>query len=104
MSDINIVPETSIGLYRIFQESLTNVAKHSQATTVNAFLKTKDDNLVLAISDNGIGFNLEETAGKRTLGLVSIRERALMMNGTYEILSLPGEGTTVLVTVPLNLN
>lgn len=101
IKELDIPSDISIGLFRVVQESLTNVIKHAGAHEVNVFLKIKNGMLVLGISDDGIGFNVKETAGKVTLGLVSMRERALMMGGVYKIHSIPGEGTTVLLKVPL---
>ena len=99
--DLKITPDISISLYRIFQESLTNVAKHANAKEVNSYLAIKNDCLILNIIDDGSGFDTELVSGKKTLGLVSIRERVLMLNGQHEIHSLPGDGTTIKVTIPI---
>lgn len=104
-SDRAIVPvesEIATGLFRIFQESLTNVLRHSKATEVNATLNTVDGVLILSIADNGIGFNATENENKKTLGLLGMKERTLIMGGTYEITSKPGNGTTVVITVPID--
>ncbi len=94
--------EIATGFFRIFQESLTNVLRHSKATEVKALLNSKDGKLVLKITDNGIGFKATEIENKKTLGLLGMKERTLIMGGTYEITSKPGNGTTVVVTVPIN--
>lgn len=101
ISDTDLDGKIKIGLYRIFQESLTNIIKHAEATEVNAYLKESDNHLILCISDNGVGFDTSSIAGKKTLGLVNMRERIFMMEGKYDILSLPGEGTTILLSIPL---
>ncbi len=101
--DLSISPGISIGLYRIFQESLTNIAKHANAEKVTSLLKKDGDGLILDIIDNGSGFDLKELHHKKTLGLVSIRERVIMMDGKYEINSSPGKGTLVHVSVPFKL-
>lgn len=95
-----IPPDIGIGVYRIFQESLNNISKHADAKTVRVFLKIDDSNLTLEINDDGIGFDVQHVVEKKTLGLVSIRERTLMMNGEYTINSTIGEGTTILLTIP----
>ena len=88
------------GLFRIFQESLTNVARHAHAENVRVSLKHSDGKIVLSIEDDGKGFDKKKIAGKRTLGILGMKERTLMMGGEYEINSSPGKGTTVLVAIP----
>jgi signal transduction histidine kinase len=89
-----------IGLFRIFQESLTNVARHSGAKKVKVSLQQRDKELVLTVHDNGKGFDESGTV-KKTLGLLGMKERTLMMGGQYNISGIIGEGTTVTVAVPL---
>jgi signal transduction histidine kinase len=88
-------------LYRIFQETLTNVARHSKATTVKAKLEIEDSDIRLEIADNGQGFDPVQVRGKRSLGLLGMRERAEMAQGSLEIEGAPGKGTKVIVKVPL---
>ncbi len=88
-------------LYRIFQETLTNVARHANATRVQATLNLEGDELVLTVSDNGRGLDLSQVRGKRSLGLLGMRERAEMIQGTLSLEGEPGKGTTVAVRVPL---
>jgi signal transduction histidine kinase len=90
------------GLFRMFQESLTNVARHSGAKAVEAVLQATDDQLDLSICDDGKGFNSEEPGERKTLGLLGMRERAIMIGGKLNITSEPGKGTTVNIVVPLN--
>ena len=99
---INVPSEIGIGFFRIYQESLTNVARHSGADRVKVSLDTKNNKLVLNISDNGKGFDVESIKSKRTLGLLGMNERTAMMNGNYELISQPGKGTTVRVSVALD--
>jgi PAS domain S-box-containing protein len=88
------------GLFRIFQESLTNVARHSAAKNLRINLSQKDDHILLRIKDDGIGFNKEQVGQKRTLGILGMKERTEMMGGHYEITSAEGKGTVVIVNVP----
>ncbi|MDB5199314.1 MAG: domain S-box-containing protein [Chitinophagaceae bacterium] len=88
------------GLFRIFQESLTNVAKHSDAGNVKVELLQKNDELILSIEDNGKGFDKQKVREMKTLGILGMKERAMMMNGSYEIKSVTGKGTTVTVVLP----
>ncbi len=101
-TDIPIAGNIAIALFRIYQESLTNVARHSGATRVDTQLKVCDNRLILIITDNGKGFDIQKTGYKKTLGLLGMKERSLMIGGSYDLTSIPGAGTTVLVSVPLN--
>jgi PAS domain S-box-containing protein len=99
-----IPPGLTTGIFRIYQECLTNVLRHSEASEVRSFLDIVDDKLRLQITDNGKGFIVEEIANKKTLGLLGMKERASLMGGTYEIFSNPGKGTSILIIVSLNSN
>lgn len=101
VQDIQLEEKIKTGLFRIFQESLTNVARHANATRVQVSLDLKDQSVLLLVMDNGRGFKQEEIAAKKTLGILGIRERAVMMKGEYTISSAPGKGTTTTVRVPL---
>ena len=89
-------------MFRIFQESLTNVSRHADANKVKVTLEQKGQELILSIEDNGQGFEKENIATKDTLGILGMRERSQMMGGNYEIISIPGKGTTVIIAVPYN--
>ena len=101
LGNIGIDKEIATGIFRIFQECLTNVLRHSQATEVKSMLSASNGVLRLLVSDNGIGFNASAIETKKTLGLLGMKERTLIMGGTYDINSKPGEGTTVHIAVPL---
>lgn len=90
-------------LYRIAQEALNNIAKHSGATQVEILLEPREDDVVLIVEDNGRGFLPEEKAdpATRELGLAGIRERAKLMNGSIEIEGGDGKGTTVFARIPI---
>lgn len=98
---IPIPGNIAIALFRTYQESLTNVARHAAATRVDTRLTRYNNHLNLTITDNGKGFDILRAGYKKTLGLLGMKERALMIGGTYDITSQPGQGTTVLVSVPL---
>jgi len=97
-----VPPVIATGLFRIYQEALTNVARHAKATLVSAELDMEPDKVILTISDDGKGFDVKDIASRKTLGLLGMKERSLMMGGRYEFISRPGEGTTVRVSVPLD--
>jgi PAS domain S-box-containing protein len=95
-------PAVTTGIFRIFQETLTNIARHAEATAVAVRLYVEDDRLILTIMDNGKGFDPAAAKKKKTLGLLGMKERALMMKGAYEIDSQPGRGTSLRFSVPLH--
>ena len=101
-NELALSDSLKIGIFRIFQESLTNVARHSEAKNVNVSLLQKDNQLILTIRDNGIGFEQGPMATKKTLGLLGMKERSMMMGGVYNITSARGAGTTVTVIIPLS--
>ena len=92
---------TKTGLFRIVQESLTNVIRHANAKNVVVSVALKKTSFELTIQDDGAGFEVEKATAKKTFGLLGMKERAAMMEGTYSITSSPGMGTTVVVSVPL---
>ncbi|WP_018616242.1 PAS domain S-box protein [Segetibacter koreensis] len=101
VSDNKFSPDISIGVFRILQESLTNVARHAHATKVICRLEKFDNFLNLFISDNGSGFDVTKKGERKTLGLLGMKERVAMLNGKYNIASEPGKGTEVSVQISL---
>jgi signal transduction histidine kinase len=95
-----ISPAISINLFRIFQETLTNIARHAEATHVEVALHTDNWHLYLKVKDNGKGFNAHEIKSKRTLGLLGMKERTLMIGGQFTMESGPGLGTTIEIEIP----
>ncbi|WP_347902323.1 transporter substrate-binding domain-containing protein [Pseudomonas purpurea] len=91
----------AIGLFRILQEALTNVMRHAQAHTVELTLVLEGSELCLTISDDGVGF-VASTGRPTSFGVVGMRERVLIMGGQLSLESVPGEGTTLSVRVPLD--
>lgn len=94
-------------LYRVAQETLTNVSRHAQAGRVLVEIKQADDWAVMSITDNGRGFQAKIwPPGKLStrLGLLGMKERLEMVGGRFEIKSSPGRGTTVTASVPLDLD
>ena len=88
-------------MFRIFQEILTNVARHAQATAVNIMLQEQAGRLALEVRDNGRGVTEAELSDPTSLGLVGMRERASLMGGEITLTGSPGQGTTVRVWLPL---
>jgi len=94
-------PDVSTTLFRILQETLTNVARHAKATRVEVVLQKQRDRMVLRIRDNGRGFDPKNPALSKSLGLLGMRERAAILSGAVSISSAPGTGTTVTAWIPL---
>jgi two-component system, chemotaxis family, CheB/CheR fusion protein len=94
----NLPNTIAIGLYRITQEALRNVSKHAGRTHVKVMLKGSDGTLRLQVIDSGHGFDIH--ARRSGLGLISMEERARLMQGTFTVESEPGEGTRITVDVP----
>ena len=101
MDEVELNSDRSTALFRIFQETLTNVARHSAATEVEVTLNWYHDNIALEISDNGKGISLAEISGRRSLGLLGMRERAQLLGGELTISGSPNDGTTVTARIPL---
>jgi signal transduction histidine kinase len=99
LEEIHLPKETATGLFRIYQESLTNVARHAEAKKVNAELELDGEKILLTITDDGKGFDLG-SGQRKTLGILGMKERAAMLGGQLRIYSAPGKGTTVLITIP----
>jgi len=93
--------ERSTAIFRIFQESLTNVARHAHATRVEARLERAVNDLFFQVRDNGKGFDAEEVKARKSLGLVGMQERALLLDGELKVEGVPGAGTTLTLRIPL---
>ena len=100
MSEIVLPELVSTSLFRIFQESLTNVARHAEARHIDSELLVKEDQITLTIIDDGKGFNTAALGNKKTLGIMGMKERTMGIGGEYTIRSIPGRGTVVSVQVP----
>jgi signal transduction histidine kinase len=87
-------------VFRMFQEMLTNVARHARATRVEATLERVDETLVVRVRDNGRGLPSESPA-RSGHGLLGMRERTLLLDGTFQIVAGKPRGTTIVVTIPL---
>jgi signal transduction histidine kinase len=92
--------ERATAVFRIFQEVLTNVARHSNATRVEIAFGMNEESLTLEVRDNGRGITAQEAEHSKSLGLLGMRERALQFNGNVEIEGAPGRGTCVRVVIP----
>ena len=101
---LDVGPAIATVVYRIFQEALTNVSRHSNAGRIEVRLRDRSDELLLEIRDDGRGVTEEEIAHPSSLGLIGIRERATLVGGTAAFAGIPGRGTIVSVRIPLPPN
>lgn len=99
--DVVLDQDRSTAIFRIFQEALTNVVRHANATKVKASLIEEAGKIVLRIRDNGKGITKEQISDPKAFGLIGIRERAHFWGGEVKISGTPGKGTTVVVSIPL---
>jgi len=107
--EVNMVPddiipdkELATNIFRIFQEAITNVVRHADATRIEVNLKVGLSDIELVITDNGKGISREQISSPYSFGLVSMRERVLPWDGRVEIKGGENNGTTVMVNIPVN--
>ena len=99
--EVKLDIDISTTMFRIFQEILTNVARHSRATRVDIELMLSPERVGLEVVDNGVGIADEDLNGKKALGLLGMNERALLFGGEVKITGTPGHGTRVSVSIPM---
>jgi signal transduction histidine kinase len=88
-------------LYRVAQEGLANISRHANAKNVRVDLRRLEDGLQLVVSDDGVGFEVNPDGGRRgSLGLLSMKERVSLVDGSFDIQSTPGQGTRICAWVP----
>ena len=100
-AEIQLEKNIATGIYRIYQETLTNILRHSGADKITSSIHITEDQIILSVSDNGKGFDPIEVKAKKTLGLLGMNERALLMKGQLIIESVLGKGTNITLIVPV---
>jgi len=98
---IDLEKDLQTTLFRIFQESMTNVFRHSNATKIQVEMNCNNENLILKIADNGIGINQEDIESHESLGLIGMKERVFSWSGQIEFIGFPAKGTEIKITIPL---
>ena len=98
-------PSLEIALFRVIQEAFNNIVKHAHASNADVSVHFKKDSITVRIKDDGIGFDVQEAISSkdrpRGLGLLGMRERVELINGSLVIKSSPGHGTEITIEVPL---
>src|SRR5215213_7285767 len=105
LDGVRLSPTIEIVLYRLAQESLTNILKHARATHISLILQRRAEALLMIVEDNGVGFNIttvrQSAQAGHQLGLIGMQERVAQLGGALTIESEPGRGTTIIVRIPL---
>jgi signal transduction histidine kinase len=102
IADLDLTKEQSTAVFRIFQETLTNIMRHSGATEVDIRLEINEDILILEVADNGRGITEAEVSNSQSFGLLGMRERLYPWNGQVDFIGHPNKGTRVIVRVPIS--
>jgi len=107
MLDQHFFQESQVMIYRIFQEALTNIEKHAEASELFISIKEKNGRVEFRIEDNGKGFNVQQpwskSSAERALGLTAMDERTRMLGGKLTITSQAGGGTRICVEIPYDM-
>lgn len=101
VEDIAVEKKLALTIFRVYQEALTNIAKHSMATEVNALMDEDDGHIFLVIKDNGLGFDTKQPKNPNSWGLTGMRERANMFKGKFNIHSEKDKGTVITLKLPM---
>lgn len=99
-----VVPDRncSIAIFRIFQEALTNVMRHAEATKVSVHFEEKNGEIILTVADNGKGITEEQQSVPQSFGLIGMRERVISLGGRISMTGARNKGTRITVSIPLN--
>jgi signal transduction histidine kinase len=98
--DLALPGPHATAVFRIVQESLTNVVKHAKASAVEVIVATESDAITVTIRDDGVGFSTSNPRKPQSYGLLGVRERAYLLGGQTRIVSAPGSGTEIEVRLP----
>ena len=101
---IDLNEDQTVAIFRIVQESLTNVARHAEASRVEITLSQDTNDLIVEVRDDGKGFDSADVARKKSFGLLGMRERVAVLEGHIDITSVPQSGTVVSVRIPIKRN
>ncbi|MBU2506954.1 MAG: PAS domain S-box protein [Bacteroidetes bacterium] len=101
ISEIDLDKKRSTAIFRILQETLTNIIKHAKASRVEISFNKKNGTLLLEINDNGKGFSLKDVDDTKSMGIIGMRERVAVFGGELEISSQVKKGTKVIVSIPI---
>ena len=98
--DIKVSEKIATCIYRVCQEALTNITRYSHAKNISNSIKIIEGNIILIIEDDGIGFDVALAQNKKSFGILGMKERVLSLGGKFELVSSPGKGTKITVSLP----
>ncbi len=98
--NLDLDPESSTAVFRIFQETLTNITRHADASTIKVFFATSNDQFLMRVEDNGKGIDLDKIKNRKSLGILGMHERARLIGGELNIFKRKSGGTTVELAIP----
>lgn len=101
LNEIGLKNVQNTAIFRIYQEALTNIARHASATRVKVLLNERNNKIILVVEDNGVGISSEQIYDRKSLGILGMRERANSLNGKLDIKNRRAHGTIVTLTIPL---
>jgi PAS domain S-box-containing protein len=87
-------------IFRVYQEAFTNITRHACAESVSTALSIVDDTIMVTIKDDGKGFDMEAVQNKKSFGIFGMKERVISLHGKFELISVPGKGTTIIMILP----
>ena len=102
-NELKLDSERSTALFRIFQEALTNVARHAHANKISVILRVDAGKLIMEITDNGFGIRESQIGNPKSLGILGMKERVLVLGGILTIHGVPGKGTNIKIELPAQL-
>jgi PAS domain S-box-containing protein len=100
---LNLDKQLSTTFYRIFQEALTNIFRHSKATQVRITLKKENNLAILSVVDNGTGISKKHISNPRSFGIIGMRERVKFLGGNFEISGAKNQGTSIFIAIPIKV-
>jgi signal transduction histidine kinase len=98
--DIKVSEQIATCIFRVSQEALTNITRYAHAKNVSISIKIIEENIILTIEDNGIGFDTAAVQNKKSFGILGMKERVHSLGGKFELISSSGKGTKITVSLP----
>ena len=102
--DIKVSEQIATCIFRVCQEAFTNITRYALAKNVSISIKIIEENIILIIEDDGIGFDTASVQNKKSFGILGMKERVLSLGGKFELVSSPGKGTKITVSLPYSIN
>ena len=99
-TEVKLSEPIAICIFRVYQESLTNITRYAGANKVLTSLSINDDNIIVTIEDDGKGFDITSVKNKKSFGILGMKERIRSLDGKFELVSSPGKGTKIIITIP----